>query len=59
MGTDTMKALILVASDVEDLEFFYPYYRLQEEGWEIDVATPDDVGTDLRLSVATEEHPMR
>ena len=36
-----MKALILVASHVEDIEFFYPYYRLQEEGWEVDVATPD------------------
>jgi protease I len=36
-----MKALILVADDVEDIEFFYPLYRLQEEGWEIDVATPD------------------
>jgi len=36
-----MKALILVASNVEDIEFFYPYYRLREEGWDIDVATPD------------------
>jgi protease I len=36
-----MKALILVASYVEDIEFFYPYYRLREEGWDIDVATPD------------------
>jgi protease I len=36
-----MKALILVASDVEDIEFFYPYYRLREEGWDTDVATPD------------------
>ena len=57
-----MKALILVASDVEDIEFFYPYYRLQEEGWEIDVATPDGrkmVGThgydfepDMKISEA-------
>ena len=36
-----MKALILVASNVEDIEFFYPYYRLREEGWEVDVASPD------------------
>lgn len=35
-----MKALILVADGVEDLEFFYPYYRLQEENVEMDVASP-------------------
>jgi protease I len=32
------KALILVGDGVEDAEFLYPYYRLQEEGFEIDVA---------------------
>jgi len=36
-----MKALILIADQVEDLEFFYPYYRLREEGFDVDVATPD------------------
>ncbi len=36
-----MKALILTAGGVEDCELFYPYYRFQEEGWEIDVASPD------------------
>lgn len=36
-----MKTLILTASGVEDCELFYPYYRFQEEGWEIDVASPD------------------
>ncbi|NLF31527.1 MAG: type 1 glutamine amidotransferase [Planctomycetes bacterium] len=36
-----MKALILTADGVEDSEFFYPYYRLQEEGIHVDVATPD------------------
>jgi len=36
-----MKALILVADGVEDLEFFYPYYRLLEEGVDVDVASPD------------------
>jgi protease I len=35
-----MKALILVAEGVEDLEFFYPYYRLLEAGWKVDVAGP-------------------
>ena len=36
-----MKALILIADGVEDSEFFYPYYRLQEEGIDVDVAGPD------------------
>lgn len=36
-----MRALILIADNVEDCEFFYPYYRLQEEGIEVDVASPN------------------
>jgi len=36
-----MRAVILVADGVEDLEFFYPYYRLREQGIETDIATPD------------------
>jgi protease I len=36
-----MKALILTADGVEDSEFLYPYYRLREEGIDVDVATPD------------------
>lgn len=35
-----MKALILSADGFEDLELFYPFYRLQEEGLSVDVATP-------------------
>ena len=31
------KALILVGDGFEDAEFLYPYYRLQEEGFEVDV----------------------
>ena len=34
-------ALIITADKVEDLEFFYPYYRLTEMGFHVDVATPD------------------
>jgi len=34
-------ALIITADKVEDLEFFYPFYRLTEEGFQVDVATPD------------------
>lgn len=36
-----MKALILVASGFEDSEFLYPFYRLQEEGIDVDVAGPE------------------
>jgi len=36
-----MKAAILVADGFEDLEFFYPYYRMREQGIQTDVATPD------------------
>jgi protease I len=32
------KALILAGDGVEDAEFLYPYYRLMEEGFEMDVA---------------------
>lgn len=35
-----MKALIIVADGVEDLEFFYPFYRLQEQDITVDVAGP-------------------
>jgi protease I len=35
-----MKALILAADGFDDLEFFCPWYRLQEEGFEVTVATP-------------------
>lgn len=34
-----MKAIIITGSLVQDHEFIYPYYRLQEEGYEVDVAT--------------------
>lgn len=33
------RAVIIVAQGVEDSEFLYPYYRLQEEGFLVDVAT--------------------
>jgi protease I len=34
------KALILTADGVEDLELFYPYYRLKEAGVQVEVAAP-------------------
>ena len=33
------KAVIIIAAGVEDTEFSYPYYRLQEAGFTVDVAT--------------------
>ncbi len=35
-----MKALFLLTDGFEDLQFFYPWYRLQEEGVQITVASP-------------------
>lgn len=35
------RVLILTADDTEDMEFFYPYYRMVEEGYQVDVATMD------------------
>jgi protease I len=35
-----MKALILSADGFDDLELFYPLYRLQEEGLEVTLASP-------------------
>jgi len=34
-----MKALILLGEGFEDLEFFYPYFRLLEAEFEVDVAS--------------------
>ncbi len=33
------KVAIITADKTEDLEFFYPYYRLTEEGYKVDVIT--------------------
>jgi protease I len=33
--------LIMTADDTEDIEFLYPYYRFIEEGYNVDVATPE------------------
>jgi protease I len=39
-NTQGKSVLILTADDTQDLEFFYPYYRLIEEGYKVDVVTP-------------------
>lgn len=38
--TKTIKALILTADKFEDMELFFPYFRLLEEGIEVDIAAP-------------------
>jgi protease I len=43
-----MKALILIADGFEDLQLFCPWYRLQEEGVEVKIAS-----THLRAVVGT------
>ncbi|MFH1359718.1 MAG: type 1 glutamine amidotransferase domain-containing protein [Candidatus Omnitrophota bacterium] len=35
------RAVIITATNFQDEEFTYPYYRLLEEGFAVDVATPD------------------
>ena len=35
-----LKALILTADKFEDMELFFPYFRLLEEGLEVDIAAP-------------------
>src|SRR5665213_3270619 len=35
------KVIIITADNTEDIEFFYPYYRLTEEGYTVDVVTPE------------------
>ena len=37
------KAVIITGPNFQDEEFTYPYYRLLEEGYSVDVATPDKV----------------
>jgi protease I len=32
------KALIIAGKQIQDHEYIYPYYRLQEDGYEVDVA---------------------
>lgn len=34
------RAVIITAQNFQDEEFVYPYYRLLEEGYHVDVATP-------------------
>lgn len=35
-----LRALILTADEFEDMELFFPYFRLLEEGVQVDIAAP-------------------
>jgi len=35
-----VRALILTANEFEDMELFFPYFRLLEEGAQVDIAAP-------------------
>lgn len=56
-----IKAVIITAQNFQDEEFTYPYYRMLEEGYEVDIATPDKAvvygkyGVPARPSVDTKD----
>jgi protease I len=39
--TASRKAVILTANQFEDMEVYYPLFRLQEEGWDVTIAAPE------------------
>ena len=50
------KALIITGKLVQDHEFIYPYYRLQEEGFSVTVATDDGKETVGQLGTKIPVH---
>lgn len=40
MVTKKRKAIVLTADKFEDMEVFFPVFRLMEEGWQVDIASP-------------------
>lgn len=58
--THTGKALIITGKFVQDPEFIYPFYRLQEDGYEVIVATEDGketfgvAGTKIPVNITTD-----
>ena len=55
------KAVVLTADKFEDMEVFFPVFRLLQEGWEVDIAAPtmDEIsggnGYDLKPDVTIDE----
>ena len=43
------KAVIVTGKLVQDHEYIYPYYRLKEAGYDLDVATVDGLETQGQL----------
>lgn len=37
----TKRGIIFTADRFEDMEVFFPLFRLQEEGWRVDIAAPE------------------
>lgn len=58
--TRTNKALIITGKFVQDPEFIYPFYRLQEDGYDVVVATEDGketfgvAGTKIPVHITTD-----
>lgn len=56
-----IRSVILVAQNFQDEEFAYPYYRMLEEGWAVDVASPKGIdvygkyGVPARVNRSTAE----
>lgn len=56
-----MKIVIITAQGFQDEELIYPYYRLLEEGYDVDIATKDGnivhgkFGTPARVTISTKE----
>lgn len=46
---NSRNALIITGKLVQDHEYIYPYYRLKEDGYQVDVATPDGLETTGQL----------
>jgi protease I len=55
------RVVIIVAQNFQDEEFVYPYYRVMEEGFHVDVATPGGqnmigkYGVPARATMATDD----
>ena len=46
-----LRAVIIVGKGFEDSEFIYPYYRLQEESFKVDVAVAGDATVKGKLGI--------
>lgn len=59
--SQNLRTLILTGKMVQDHEFTYPYYRVQEEGWKVDVVVPENelvygiIGTKVEPTMKIED----